>query len=296
MTRALLLFLCLLAWPGKPDARYERSPDMATNIWQGTTGNWDTGANWSLTVKPVTGDFVIFDGDISQQSVTSGQDNEGAVLLSGLWSQPSYRGSVGTSSLRLVVGFQADKQLVWRGAGSLHLTSDANVRVVCDSANLLDAVSLYGLEDEIICKRGKVIVTATHAANVGHLRVIGGIVELLENGAFDILRSWLVSGEVINNRPIDTGGAEWVVSGGLWTQSTNGSTSNALTLTGGRVVWNTGTTLAVAEQYGGFLDFADTGEEKTLGKLTIFGGDFRLSTQTANAGFHDFRPDYPDIP
>ncbi len=293
----LLFVLCLFAWP-KPDVRnYERSPDMATNIWQGTDGVWDTAGNWSNGAKPAAGDFVILDGSISQGSVTSGQDNESAVSLAGLWSLGNYRGSVGTSATLLDIGFQANTEMVWRGSGALHLSGDANGRYICDSPNAVDAVSLYGVEDEIIVKRGRLIVTATHGANITALSLVGGICELLENGAFDVAGARMTGGEVLNSRPMDAAGAPfWLVNGGHWHQKLNGATGITLNMSGGLLTWDTTTALNEVLQFGGFMDFTNTGQAKTLSKLTIYGGDYEIGTQTTLAGLHDFRPDFPDIP
>ncbi len=293
----LLFIVVLLA--GKPDARYERSPDMATNIWQGTDGNWDTAGNWSNGAKPANGDFVIFDGAISQGSVTSEHGNESAVSLAGMWSLSNYRGSVGTSSTPLDIGIAG--QMVWRGSGALHLSESATTRVLCESGNAVDAVSLYGVGVEIVVKFGKLIVTGTHSVDITTLAMLDGECEILDNtaapGTIQVGGVLMTGGLVTNSRPMETAGTPfWVIAGGHWHQILNGSTGLPLVIMGGLVTWDTTTTLVTSDQLGGVLDYLNTGEAKTLAKHTIYGGDVLTGAQTTVTAQHDWRPDFPDLP
>ena len=294
----LLLCLCLLAWPGKPDARYERSPDMATNIWQGTNGNYDTGANWSLASKPVNTHFVVLDGNVSQQSITSGHGDESAVSISGLWCKRSYRGDFGSSSTPWDISFSGSPgpYIVWEGSGSLHISGNVSPRIICDSPNAVDAISLYGVIGNILTRRGKVIVTATHTNDVS-LDVLGGIIEVLENAAWKVSNVRMSGGEVICSRDwIASSSNVDTISGGHWQQLKNGPDGGLFLLLGGLVTWDAPDTagrIPVLIQHGGFIDWNNTGGAKEIGVYQIYGGDFARTDQLAITAGSDFRGAFP---
>ncbi len=291
-----LLFLCLLAWPGKPDARYERSPDMATNIWQATTGNYDTGGNWTLGAKPANTNFVVLDGNISQQSITSGHGDESGVSIGGLWCKRSYRGDVGSPSTPWDISFDAGTYILWEGSGSLHISADTSPRVVCDSPNAVDAISLYGVESNLQARRGKIIVTATHANDVS-LDVLGGSIEVRENAGWEVVNVRMSGGEVVCSRDWSATAAKTqVISGGHWQQLKNGPGGGAFLVLGGLVTWDapgTAGRIPVLIQHGGFVDWNNTGDEKEIGLYEVYGGDFARTDQLAITTGTDFRHGWP---
>ncbi len=293
----VLLFACLLAWPGKPDARYERSPDMATNIWQGTNGNYDTAGNWSNGAKPAAADFVVLDGNVSQQSITSGHGDESAVSIGGLWCKSSYRGDFGSSSTPWDISFDGTTYILWEGSGSLHISADTDPVVICDSPNAIDAISLYGVAGTLRSRNGKIIVTATHASNVT-LDVLGGIVEVRENASFKVSNVRMSGGEVICSRDwAATAANVHAISGGHWQQLKNGvDGGSTMLLLGGLVTWDAPDTagrIAVLVQHGGFIDWNNTGADKEVGLYHIYGGDFAKTDQLAITAGIDFRHGWP---
>jgi hypothetical protein len=95
---------------------------MAVRYWQGTTGDWQTAANWSGSTVPVDGDEVIFDGRVTQ-SVTEGMlDSETGATGSGdldlLHIKSSYAGDIGSATEPLAT--HADKIIV-EGSGTYYL-------------------------------------------------------------------------------------------------------------------------------------------------------------------------------
>jgi hypothetical protein len=275
---------------------------MATPIWQAPLGNgdWDTGTNWTTGVKPAASEMVIFDGEISQQSVTTGHTDESAVSLGGLWARNGYRGSVGTSSAVLDIGFDAATRIVWQGSGSLHISGDADAVVVCDSPNAVDAINLYGIESSLVCKRGAIVVTATHSANIGSIDSIGGIITIAENGANKVSNIRMLGGEITCSRDWNATAVSnvAVINGGHWHQLKNGPDAGlVLVLQGGLVTWDAPAAagdIPSLLQQGGFIDFNNTGDEKTVGTWNIFGGDFARSSQVTVTSEVDYRPDFPE--
>ncbi len=297
MTYVLIVWFCLI---GKPDARYERSPDMATNIWQATNGNYDTGGNWSLGAKPANTNFVVLDGNVSQQSITSGHGDESGISIGGLWCKKSYRGDFGSSSTPYDISFDAGTSIIWEGSGSLHISADASPDVVCDSPNAVDAISLYGVEGTLIGKRGKMIVTATHSAAGIAIDMMGGIMEILENSATEKINNVRqVGGEVICSRDwAATAANVHVISGGHWQQLINGPDAGTLMLVqGGLVTWDAPASaghIPVLIQQGGFIDWNNTGDTKTVGLFIVYGGDFARSSQLTVTLGTDYRPAFPE--
>ncbi len=299
-----VLFIVLLFVAQKPDATstwqrqsYERSPDMATNIWQATTGNYDTGGNWTLGAKPANTNFVVLDGNVSQQSITSGHGDESGVSIGGLWCKRSYRGDFGSSSTPWDISFDASTYILWEGSGSLHISADTSPVVVCSSPNAVDAISLYGVEGNIQARSGKIIVTATHASDVS-LDVLGGIIEVRENGANKVSNVRMSGGEVVCSRDwAATAGNVHTISGGHWQQLKKGPDGGTtLLMLGGLLTWDAPDTagrIPVLVQHGGFVDWNNTGDAKEVGVYQIYGGEFEKTDQLAITAGTDFRAGWP---
>lgn len=306
MCTRIILALCwfiaawALAWP-KPDVRYERSPDMATlNAWQGTTGNYDTAGNWTNGAKPAASDFVVLDGSLSQQSITSGHGDESAISIGGLWCKRNYRGDFGSSSTPWDISFDAATFILWEGSGSLHISADNSAVVVCSSPNAVDAINLYGTEAALVSKRGAIVVTATHAADITSFDMIGGIVTIAENGSFKVGNIRMIGGEVTCSRDWTATAVTTVpvISGGHWHQLINGPDAGLTMLVqGGLVTWDAPASaghIPALVQQGGLIDFNNTADAKTVGTYIIFGGDDARSSQLTVTSETDYRKDFPE--
>lgn len=93
---------------------------MTANYWQGTDGNWNTAANWSLTLVPTAAHEVIFDGRVSQ-SVTTGPTTKG-VVYPLLHVKSSFTGSIGLAAER--IHCQPTK-VIFEGTGTMYLECSA---------------------------------------------------------------------------------------------------------------------------------------------------------------------------
>lgn len=293
----LLFILLLFAWP-KPHTREDWRYDVATNIWQATTGDWDTAGNWSLGIKPTLNDVVVFDGNISQQSVTTGHTNETGVNVGNIWIKDSYRGDIGTAANPLSIGANASGFTLMRGRGACHISRTG--LHICDSPNVLNALSMYGAAASVIVKRGKCIATASHSAAAMSIDINGGILEVVENSATQHVSGIrMTGGQVICSRDWDTSAANVaVLAGGIWQQLKNGPDAGILVVVAGStVIWDAPAsaghipTIHVKE---GLLDFNNTGDEKTVGVLNIYGGDVLKGTQVTVTSETDYRKDFPE--
>ena len=156
---------------------------MATNYWQGTTGDWQTAANWSGASVPVDGDVVIFDGRVSQ-SVTEGTeaDESGAAGSGGLdvlHVKSSFAGSIGTAAEPLTI--HADKIII-EGSGTFHIAvgkddqdTDAYIPLVIVN-NSAATVNLYSYANSAT-KLAMFTDVVPIAGTVNLCRMLAAIVE-----------------------------------------------------------------------------------------------------------------------
>ena len=92
---------------------------MAITIWNGSTGDWGTGANWSTSSVPVSADDVIFDGRTAQ-AVTTGLDQTG-VDLASMHIMSTYTVDIGTQANPLTIETN----------GTLRVEGTGNICMMC---------------------------------------------------------------------------------------------------------------------------------------------------------------------
>jgi hypothetical protein len=102
---------------------------MAQNIWQGTTGNYDTAGNWSLAAKPVATNDVVVPASITQ-AIESNADGEDAIDLNSIYIQRGHNQDVATSGVPWAI---SSAKLHHEGGGTLYFKAGSAAIAVNDT-------------------------------------------------------------------------------------------------------------------------------------------------------------------
>jgi hypothetical protein len=251
---------------------------MAQNIWQASTGDWDTGSNWSDTAKPDATDDIVIPATTTQ-AITSNCDNENAIDCVSILIQAGHNQDIGSSGVPLYI---STGELIHNGGGTLYFKAgDAKIdRTVIDaspsaagtkSASLTGdaAAADYG---EIQVVRGDVdIEGVTFTIDLLMVGAVGsGSTIKLDvkaaNGAITDMH--VASGLVYLNRPV----TRLTVAGGRVIIDNYKPTT--VYQTGGVVEYKTPTSVGDITTYylkGGFLDLTQSYWPKGITTLIVDG-------------------------
>lgn len=250
---------------------------MATNIWQGTDGNWDTGANWSNAAKPAANDVCIFPSTNSQ-SVTLNHTDENAIDVDLLMLAPGYVGSIGASGSYLYIsadqvahhgsgalwyrdGDGTTDEFLMDGPGTANLdgTSIANIRILRGTVTFAGSLAAPTLVE--------VGFTASQTSDANLIITAGA-------GTTVAMNQW--GGSVTNASIVTTAN----VSAGIHTVTVDGAITN-LNMTGGTCRYDGSATIAAAVLRGGVLDLSRGDRLVTVTNLTIYpGADLKYNKET----------------
>lgn len=116
---------------------------MATKTWNGTTGDWSTGANWGGTA-PVDGDDVIINS--GSVSITTGL-NQSGINLKSLNITRGYKGSIGAAGTPLQINVDhasATECRIASDRGFIYISGAFTVPVKIDQASGSGGVVISG--------------------------------------------------------------------------------------------------------------------------------------------------------
>lgn len=245
---------------------------MATKKWVGTDsgneGDWATAANWDGSGVPSNGDAVYFDGS-SNQDVTEGFD-QSAVALASLNVSKEYTGSIGSTGSPLIIdattlryygsgtfaGFSGDYPTVYidssqTAANSIELTGQGT-----------DINNLYIFKGRVLLKTGSTVVAT-----------------------YIMYRDSKLNDVVLNIEPSCTltgittlGGSGTIRSAISTLTQREGSfihTTGAITTWngyGGKLDWQSATTMVTANIFGGTLDTRNYLYPRTITTANLYQG------------------------
>jgi len=265
---------------------------MATQIWQGSTGVWDTGGNWSGAAKPGANDTAIFPAS-NTQAVTSGHTDENGVDVDLLWIQEGYDAAIGGSGSELYIS--ADK-VVHEGGGALWLkagdtvTDEVIINATSASAGMTNAtLNGTGTTDytAITVLRGNVTIGGT-LSNVTTLTIgkrtnpVGDAIVTQSSGS-TVVTVWQYGGSYTTDSAITTCN----LINGVINQDT--ATTTTLNQFGGTFNYLFGGTITTVNLYGGLFDPTRSGVAKTISTLNVYGGTYRDNALTTYTAINDYR-------
>lgn len=259
---------------------------MATRVWIGVTGDWDTVTNWSGGAKPATGDVVVFDSS-SVVSPTSNLD-QNTVALNALKVYSGYTGSIGSSGnpLKIDVSNGTNPFLQFEGgSGSqLWITGDITEAVLNTDTTPSTAQLYIGSTAKTVTK---------FELSRGHAQLHTGItvttlnVKYASSASSDVQLT-INSGAVVTTANVKGGSVTSAVcpttlnlDGGIWTSNATSGTITTLNANGnGRFVYGAaGTTITTAN-----IDGTSTLDASSLrsGTATTTISNLRLRSNQAN--------------
>jgi hypothetical protein len=264
---------------------------MPTKYWQGTTGNWNTGANWSGGTIPAANDVAVFDD--SSQGITT--EPSVGIVLTALYVTPNYTGSWGSSG-NTIGAISATDCVIRHNAEEFwfepSIMARATLGPMSSGANAL--------------------VFGGAATSLGHTYVTGGQVTIAASTTMGAVTATGLDGASPSTWPpnlIISSGVTWSSTykvicnaGRIELHDAPESTTDEFVACHGGEIWHragpidnvfvTGGTYrhdagAISQviMTGGFWDAAQSTTERTIGNFYIFGpnsiADFRNS---ANQG------------
>lgn len=211
---------------------------MVSKIWVGSSGNWETAANWNPINKPGDTDDVHFTGDsvvdVDGSTLTAGNDEMGSLTV-----HPDYTGSIGTSGSKLIMERCDEVRFEGQG-GKLFLdvagrdTGSGNVPADGDVANFIinTPSGVAGMLEftgrctlfSIVGTTGTIVITsASDSPEQIDMIDSPNCTLTIGTNAAKTYRIRQNSGRIINNAPITAtktvGGAQnaqLIVTGGLF--------------------------------------------------------------------------------
>ena len=268
---------------------------MATQIWQGSTGDWDTGGNWSGAAKPGNNDTVIFPAS-NEQAVTTGHTDENAIDPDLIHIQEGYDSDIGGSGSELYISGDLIRH---EGGGALWLKAGDNAvdEIVINTqpaaAGATNATLIgTGTTDysKIVVLRGRVTLGANMAeAGAGMTLIVGkrnnvtgdAIVTAGSGTTYLVVRQY--GGTLTNESAITT----LEMTNGVLSQDT--ATITTVNMTGGVLNYLFGGTIATVNLYGGLFDPTRSGVAKTVTTLNVYGGEYRDNSLTTYTTINDYR-------
>jgi hypothetical protein len=218
-----LTALLLVAWPGQwrdRDARTEKQEARAVateHVWTSQTGDYNSAASWRSGQVPGAGgddtDTAMLDGKYSQRAVSSGLV-PGGNAIHRVITGPAYGGNIGGSGTPLTLNIPSSSNtgamFVHRGSGSVYfkgITTFADI--VCDSVNLVNAMTLSGRLRHVFVKEGNVTI-ATDVTAISSITLLGynATVTFVESGDLAPARVKIIGGHMVNERDF---GADTVI-------------------------------------------------------------------------------------
>ena len=89
-----------------------------------------------------------------------------------------------------------------------------------------------------------------------------------------------------------------MLAGGIWHQLKNGPDAGVLVVVAGAtLIWDApgaAGNITLLQVMAGLVDFNNTGDEKTVGALLIYGGEVLKGSQVTVTAETDFRKDFPE--
>ncbi len=278
---------------------------MAATYWQGTTGAFGTAGNWTNGVPSTTKTPAVFDGR-SQQSVTSGLDQTGAIF--DLKTTRKWRGDIGALG----------NPLKWSNAGNWHVlrgTGKTHVEPAIAAAELFvvdggDVFFTTCLLNELVAKSGKCTLASTvdftPSSLPSSIYILGsGAVVTIEELATTetmVTRFQMKAGQCFNKRLWDGADSTCVITGGFLTQTGVAGDNLEVKLHGGTFKYKplastTGHTPSF-DVMGGLLDFSEADQVISFGfiRVGIDGAIKASALQNEQAIVDvDFREDFPNF-
>lgn len=234
---------------------------MAQHIWVGTTGDYDTGANWNPDKPSVATDDVIVPASTTQ-AITTGADNENAVDLNSIYIERGHNQDVATSGAPWYIGSDL---LVHEGGGTLYFKA---------GDSFVDDVIINATPATAGAKSAS-LTGVTSVNSYDRIKVVRGDVDI---EAIDFTIDELLVGYVgsqasdvrVDCKSVNGTITDCHVYGGLLILN---RPVTRLVVTGGRVVIDDYDPTTVY-QYGGVVEYMNAG---TIGTYNLGGGTLDLT-------------------
>lgn len=144
------------------------------NVWQGTDGNYDTDANWTL-IKPVVGDDVVVPASILQ-AIVSNADGEDAIDLASILIQRGHNQDIATSGVPWAI---STAKLHHMGGGTLYFKAG--------SAAIAVNETIINATPSVAGKKSASLTGTTADDAYGNIAIVRGDVDI-EAVTFTITR------------------------------------------------------------------------------------------------------------
>lgn len=292
---------------------------MARQIWTNGAGDnqFDTAGNWTGASEPGTGDVAVFDGT-STASVTGGLGSTGGASQKycDIEVHPEYTGDIGTSSVRLVMGYGTN--MSFRGSGTIYARQDGtsgvfatdaqtwfvdspNTSLAADfqdnSADLSANMSLIVLRGHVQCdmKINGILITDTYGSEPAPTLVFdtnGAIGTEISLNAGSISCS-IVMGAVADTDMFNVGSATLTM-----TSSSQLKAASGITINGGIVKVNSSAGITgTVHIKSGTLDMREDARSKTVDKVIIYpNGNYYTHAGITTTTTIDLRETWPTFP
>lgn len=263
---------------------------MPTNRLITTSGNidWSSGANWSATTAPATGEDIIIEN--SSANFTSGLA-QSAVTLASLTIKQTFTGTIGILGTPLAIGVDGicrigdhDGPGSPAGSGRINInfgTVDATEVIIVNSAAQGTDTNLPPIRlimthanDKVYVRKGKVGIAVSHGAETSTLALVDtsfvsnqlSDAEVFVGAGVTLAAINKTGGNVLARCP--TTGAI-VNRAGTLTLEGAGAHSGTIVVHGGNVISNTSGLIDDVTLKGGGFDESKSNVARTISLITI---------------------------